>query len=115
MRYILPLLCILFLHNAFAVESAKIDPTAPDRVQAFIDPETGKVERLEIFDANSIVDSVGNTYKTPLRQTIVTRAEVPALFAALDMLLAKTAERDAANRAKKVAEEAARAAAAVPK
>ncbi len=101
------LLSFLSLCAVSAADLARIDPTVVDRIQASIDQTTGKVERLEIYDANTIMDSVGGIYKTPLRVTVVLRAQAPALFAAV---LAKTTERDEAQRARKAADDAARAA-----
>ena len=114
------LLVLLLLSSsaAWAAESAKIDPTTTERVQAFVSPVTGQIESLSLFDTQKIVDSIGNTYQAPLRETVVVRADAPALFAALDALLAKTVERDAALRAKRAAQAsqaAAQAAAQVPK
>lgn len=113
MRFLL--LSILSLSLFAADDSAKVLPTTVDRVQAFADPVTGNIERVEIYDANSVTDSVGGVYKTPLRVTVVLRADAPALFAALDALINKTSERDNAHRARKAAELAADEAAKVKK
>lgn len=108
MRHVLTLCLLTLCAVCFgAVDPAQISPTAADRIQGFVDPVTGKVERLEIFDANSITDSSGATFKTPPRLTVILRSDMPALFTALDNLMGQTAARDAALRAKRAAEAAA--------
>jgi hypothetical protein len=94
---------------AFAVdETPRVEPTKVDRIQGTTDPATGKFESLQIWDVNEAVDAVGTRRQIGERSTVITRADFPNLFDRLDAIIDKTAQRDAAHKAKKAA------AAAVP-
>lgn len=109
MLRILLVLCMIV--PLFAVEESKVDPTTPHRIQGSVDPETGKVETLQIWDINYAVDAVGNKVAIGERSKTLKRSDAPALFAAIDAEMAKTSQRDAAEKAKKAAQAAAEAAA----
>lgn len=104
MRYLLLLILALPL---FAVDdSPRVEPTTVDRVQGVVDPTTGKIESLQVWDVNTAVDPIGQKRQIGERVTIITRETHPTLFAALDNVISKTSERDAAHKDKKPKEEA---------
>lgn len=99
MRYLLLLILAL---SAFAVDdSPRVEPTTVDRVQGAVDPTTGKIEVLHIFDINEAVDPTGRKMQIGERSTTIKRADEPQLFNRLDALLEKTAERDQAHKTRK--------------
>lgn len=96
------LILVLLALSLHAVdESPRVEPTRVDRIQGIADPSTGRIESVQVWDVQDAVDSLGQRRQIGERSTIITRADAPALFAALDAILTKTAERDAGHRAKR--------------
>jgi len=107
MRYLILLLPL----TLFAVdETPRVESTRVDRVQGSVDAMTGKIESLQVWDVNEAVDAVGQRRQIGERATIITRATHPALFAALDAVIAGTSARDQKHK-----EERQRPAAAEPR
>lgn len=99
MRY---LLLILLPLTMFAVDdSPRVEPTTVDRVQGSVDPTTGKIESLQVWDVNLAVDPTGEKRQIGERATTITRTTHPALFAALDAVIAGTSGRDDGHKDRK--------------
>lgn len=80
------------------------------RIQADAD-DTGQITSLTVIDGDLVTDPVtGQKTRGPLRQTVVTAADAPALFTAINGRFAggtKAQERLDALKARRAAEQAA--------